>query len=160
MTWCVPKAKFYSLLLNGVYGTSLPIWCTGFATFYFIGFIVYIYIQFDLEYEQRNQHDFNYVMLSIILPTVFGSNNRFHPKLSSIRIYYVFTLLITFILWQVVFLLGIEFMKTPIQQPQISSVNDIVSKNFRLSGSTEVFGLIASDERVNYHKTRLIDPAS
>lgn len=153
MTWCVPRAKFYSLLMNGVLGASPLIWCTAIATFYIIGFIAYIFIQFDLEYEQRNQHDFHYVMLFIIWLTVFGCNNRFHPKLSIIRIYYVLTLLITFIFWQIVFLLGIEFMKTPIQHPQTSTVKDIARKNFRLSGSTEVFGLIASDERVNFHNT-------
>lgn len=148
LTFCVPRAKFYSLLLNAMMGTSPLIWFTGIGAFYFIGLIAYISIQFDLEYEHRNQNDLHYVILFILWPTVLGCNNRFHPKSYFIRIYYVFTLLMTFTLWQVVFFLGIEFMKTPIRMPQIKTVDDIIKKNFRLSGSQEVLGLISSDERV------------
>lgn len=160
LTWCIQRARLFSFLVN-TYLMADPIcWLLIiFAVGYGLGFLLYIGIQFDLEYEQRNHRDWHYTTLIIMLPTVIGVNQRYQPGFFSLKIIYFVVIMMCIIHFQIFFHHGTRCLKIPFRHSQKSTVSEIVENGFRLSGSMEVLSMMKFDERVivlqsireNYH---------
>lgn len=148
LTWCVQKAGYYPIFLNIILGTKPLNWFIALGTAFFIALLTYVFIQFDVKYKQRNQHDLYFIIFFVVMPAVIGFNSKFSPKLSAIRFFYSFALILMFFLWQNIFYLGIGFIKLPIQRHQVMTIAEVVQNGYRLSGSNDVLRLITFDERV------------
>lgn len=150
LTWCIQRAKFFSFLLNAFLMADPECWLLIiFAVGYGLGSLLYIGIQFDLKYEQRNQRDWHYTTLLIMLPTVIGINQRYNPGFFSLKIIYFVVVMACVVHFQIFFFQGNRFLKIPVRHSQKSTVTEIIAKDFRLSGSNEVLSMIKFDERVN-----------
>lgn len=119
-----------------------------FGIAYGVGFMIYIMIQFDLKYVQRNRRDWHYTLILITLPGIIGFNQRFKPKSTSLRMFYGFILIMMLFIWQIVYFKAIRFIKVPMQRPQISTIDSIVNHEYNLYGSIEVKTFISFDKRV------------
>lgn len=119
-----------------------------FGITYGVGFMIYIMIQFDLKYVQRNRRDWHYTLILITLPGIIGFNQRFKPKSTSLRMFYGFILIMMLFIWQIVYFKAIRFIKVPMQRPQISTIDSIVNHEYNLYGSIEVKTFISFDKRV------------
>lgn len=149
LTWCVQKAKPYPKIFNIFFAATPELWfILIFGVGYVSGLIIYVMIQFDLEYENRNQRDWHYTTWLVALPAVIGINQRFHPKSVSLRLFYVFLLVMNIFIWQVVLIIGLKFLKMSIPRPQISTIAEIIDGDFHLAGTNDVLQLISHDERV------------
>lgn len=148
-TWCVQKSKNWSMFLNLFAAASVECW---FLIIFGVGlgsaFVMYIMIQFDLEYSMRNARDWHYMTWLVGFPMLIGFNQRFQPKSNTLRIFYGFLLIIMVFAWQTFFLLGFRYFKEPIQRPQIATTTELANSEFRLAGSIEVKSLISYDQRV------------
>ncbi|XP_031639772.1 uncharacterized protein LOC116351775 [Contarinia nasturtii] len=148
LIWCTQKAKYFPLFISVSQAISPECWLILiFGIGYVTGLILYIFIQFDLKYEKRNQLDWHYTTWLIALPAVIGVNQRFYPKYLPLRIFYGFILIMSLFHWNIVFHYGVRFIREPIQRHQISTVTEIIDEDFRLAGSAEVSNLIAFDDR-------------
>ena len=157
MTWCVKKASYVHYLLNVFFAATPEVWIIGiFGIGYTAGFVLYLMVQFDLKYENRNQRDWHYTTLLIALPTVIGISPRFHPKSTSLRIFYCFFLLACVAVWQILLFLGLKFIKIPVLKHQVSTTAEIIDWEYRLAGSTEVLGLTSFDDRVRHLRVHSI----
>lgn len=127
-----------------------------FGVGYSVGFVLYIMVQFDSNYEKRNQRDWHYTTWLVALPAVIGFSQRFHPKYGPLRIFYGFILIMMIFIWQIALYLGVRFIKVPVQRPQVSTRAEIIDWEYHLAGVPEVLGLISFDNRVNCLKNNLI----
>lgn len=151
LIWCIQTAKYYPWILNILFAATPECWLTLiFGVGYISGTVIYIMIQFDLKYKHRNQRDWHYTTWLVALPAVIAINQRFRPVYGPLRWFYALLLITMFFLWQIVFFFGIRFIKYPIQRPQISTVQEIIDEEFRLSGSNEVLQLLSSDRKVAF----------
>lgn len=119
-----------------------------FGIAYGIGLIIYIMVQFDLKYNQRNRCDWHYTLILITLPDIIGFNQRFKPKSTTLRMFYGSILIMMLVVWQIVYFKAIRFIKVPMQRPQISTIDGLARHAYRLAGSLEVKTLISFDDRV------------
>ncbi|XP_055309007.1 uncharacterized protein LOC129572917 [Sitodiplosis mosellana] len=154
LTWCIQKSKNFPMVINVFLAATPECWILLiFGIGYVSGLLIYIMIQFDFKYENRNQRDWHYTTWLVALPAVIGLNQRFHPKSMSIRIFYGFILIMMIFLWQIVFYFGIRFVKVPIQRQQVSTTAELIDSEYRLAGSHELIDLIKFDER--YRKSQI-----
>lgn len=151
LMWCLPKSKNYPMIINVFLSVAPECWfILVFGIGYLAGLIIYIMVQFDLEYKNRNKIDFHYAIFLIILPGIVGISQRFKPKFIPLRMFYGFILIIMLFVWQVIFFKGIRFIKIPVQRPQISTTDELTENQFDLTGSNEVLDLITFDGRVRF----------
>lgn len=149
MTWCIQRAKFFSFLLNIFLIADPEVWLTIiFVVGYGLGFVLYVVIQFDLKYEQRNQRDSHYITLIIMLPTVIGTNQRYQPGFFSLKIVYFVIVMACVVHFLIFFYEAARSLEVPVQRLQKSTVAEIIAKDFRLAGSKDVLSMIKFDERV------------
>lgn len=148
LTWCVQKSKNYPMMFNILSAATPSVWIITLIIGCIFGILFYIMIQFDVEYEKRNDRDLRYTLLFIALPVVTGMNQSFHPKWSILRIFYIIMLIMAVIQWQIYIFFGVKFIKYPVQRKQIKTTIEIIENDFRLIGSTEVLQIISYDERV------------
>lgn len=93
-TWCLQKAPKMLWLLSIMTALSPTVWVLViFGYGYVSGFLLYLLIQFDEKYEQRNNRDWHYTTLLISLPSVIGTSQRFRPHSIKIRFIYAFFLI-------------------------------------------------------------------
>lgn len=150
LTWCVQKARYKPRILNFLLVVTPTVWLVQiFGIGYISGFLIYIMIQFDLDYRHRNQRDWHYTTWLISLPAVIGVNQRFQPKRFTLRIFYFFFLVNTFIGTQIFFFYVIQFVKIPIPYTQTSTVAEMIDSEFRLAGTREVYAFTMLDGRVS-----------
>lgn len=155
-TWCVQRAKFFSFLLNLFLMAQPEVWLLIiFGVGYVLGFVLYIVIQFDLKYEKRNRRDWHYTTLLIMLPAVIGINQRYQPGFFSLKVVYFIISISCVAFFQIFFYEMVRFLKVPVRHSQISTVAEIIAKDFHLSGSTEVVSMIKFDKRVFLIKSEL-----
>lgn len=148
-TWCVQRSKFYPVILNFfLIATPECFILIIFGVGYVTGLILYAIIQLDVEYKYRNQRDWHYTTLLIMLPAVIGVNQRYKPKHFAIKILYFVIIVACVVHWQLFFYALIHYFQTPLHRPQISTINEIIENGFRLCGSSEVLSLISFDEKV------------
>lgn len=153
LVWCIRKAKNYPMVVTVFLAATPLMWfilviCMGGT----VAIITYIMIPFDLKNPRRNFIDFNYVCLLIVLPMVIGCNLRHFPKMLPCRMFYAYSLLTTFFLWQILFYFGARFIIVPVQRHQIATVRELNENNYRLFGSNEAFHLVQFDKRVCHLK--------
>lgn len=150
LTWCVQRAKYIPFTLNLFLAASPTVWVSGSLIWgYASATVMYILIQFDLEYNKRNHRDFHYMCWIVTFPTMIGMTQRFHPKHSILRIYYCLVALTLSFAWQKMFFHAFPFFTIPSRYAQISTVDQIVSDQFRLAGnSMETLKFISMDKRV------------
>lgn len=149
LVWCTQKSNNYPMIINVFLSVAPECWfILVFSIGYLAGIIIYIMIQFDLEYKQRNQRDFHYAIWLIILPGIVGISQRFRPTFGPLRMFYGFILIMMIFIWQVIFFKGIRFIKIPVQRPQIATSEQLAEHAFALSGSNDVIDLITFDGKV------------
>lgn len=149
LTWCVQRAGHFSMIISALFAATPECWLLLiFGIGYTSSFLVYIMIQFDLEYKHRNKRDWHYISILVILPAIIGVNQRFQPKFMPLRMFYGLIILIYVFSWQAIFLLGYRYLKEPIPRTQVSTITEIIYNNYRLSGSSETLSLISFDDRV------------
>lgn len=146
--WCIKKANFYPIMFSMFFIATLDSWLALFGCGYLAGTIIYILIQFDTKYKRRNQLDCHYANMLIALPGFTGINQRFHPHHTMLRLIFIYISMLFVLVWPALMLDIVQFLKVPVQWPQVSTVTGCVNKAFQLSGSIEVHSLIAFDKRV------------
>lgn len=152
LTWCIKRAPFYSHMVNAFFLADPECWILIiFGVGYVSGFLLYFGIPFDLEYDRRNQHDWHYTTLLIMLPLVIGVNQRYQPKFFALRLIYFVISLACIAHWQIFLFKLVRFVKIPIRHPQIATIDEIVERGFRLAGSEDVLSLISFDQRVCFN---------
>lgn len=151
LMWCVQKSTNYPMSINLFLAAKPEVWLIGFIVGIGVsGLITYIMIPFDLMNKRRNFIDMNYVLILIMMPMVIGSNLRHFPKMLPCRSLYAYSLLTTFFLWQLLFCYGGKFITIPTPRPQISTVHEIIERNFRIAGSNAVYDMILHDKNVKF----------
>lgn len=151
LIWCIQRAKYYPWVINILWAATPECWILLiFGVGYISGFVIYIMIQFDVKYKNRNQRDWHYTTWLVALPAVIAVNQRFRPTYWPLRMFYWLLLITMVVLWQIILFHCVRFIKIPILRPQISSINEIIEDEFRLVGSNEVLQLISSDDRVRF----------
>lgn len=149
LTWCIQRSKEIPWLIGVFLAADPECWLLMiFGVGYVSAIIIYIMIQFDLEYEHRNKRDFHYITAFVALPALVGSNQRFEPKNIPLRLFYGYVLLVMSFAWQTFFFLGWHHFKYPGRFPQTSTVTKIAGSGYRLAGSMEALSLISFDTRV------------
>lgn len=134
ITWCVSPAKPIRRWKNILYITRDK------ATI-FIGsvlFIIYlISIYLWIMFEEKPLDFF----LVVIYTTegLVGFSTSFQPKKSIIRIYFIVALVIAFWMNQIFCAYFFIFIPQQLYEPQIESVEHIMTNNFRLSSDTQIF---------------------
>lgn len=150
LTWCIQKSKNLPMIINVFAAASLETWLFMiFVVAYLGGSIMYLMLPFELENKHRNHRDWHYMIIQVTLPAIIGMNQRFQPKSCLLRIFYGFLLITMELAWQTFFLLGLRFFHDPIQRHQISTIDEIVYNDFRLSGTVTVQRFIPLDARVS-----------
>lgn len=71
LIWCVKNSSFYPKYMGFFFIATPECWILIiFGIGYVCGFILYIFIQFDTKYVQRNVRDCHYTTWLILLPTI------------------------------------------------------------------------------------------
>lgn len=149
--WCVQQTGYFSHILKWSLIFTPSVWfILIFGIGYVSGFVIYLLIQFDLKYKHRNQRDWHYTHWLITLPAVIGVNQRFHPKSTPLRMFYLLLVVSMMFAWQILFFSIMWFTQMPIKKLQISTVSEIIDNEYRLTGSSDVLNLILHDERVGF----------
>lgn len=148
LIWCIKTAKCYPIMFSLFFIARLDSWLIVFGVGYIIGTLIYVHIQFDVEYEHRNRRDWHYAVVLTALPMVIGVNQRFYPKNFTLRLSAFYFMMAFVLAWSAIFLELIRFIKVPVQHVQVSTVSELIQREFRLAGSAEVDSLIAFDQRV------------
>lgn len=149
ITWCVQQSKNYPMIINLFSAATPECWLLMILGVGGVSAIVmYLMIQFDLEYEMRNNHNLMYIIILVALPALIGINQRFHPKFAPLQIFYGLLILIMVFAWQSIFLLGWRFFSVPVQRPQTATVAELIDYRFRLAGSIEAFSFVSNENRV------------
>lgn len=152
LTWCIQRAPFYSYMVNFLFLADPECWILIiFGVGYVGGFLLYIGIQFDMEYKRRNQHDWHYTTILIMLPAVIGVNLRYQPGFFTLKIILFVISMACIVHWQIFLFKLVRFIKIPIRHAQIATIDEIVTMDFRLAGSEDVLSLISFDQRVCMH---------
>lgn len=115
---------------------------------YAYGILVYILIQFDTQYKERNIRDWHYTTLLVALPSVIGIGQRYRPISWNIRIFYGAILIAMVLAVQVAVVYWYTFLQIQAPMHQISTVDEIVANDFVLKGSMAVKNAIDFDKKV------------
>lgn len=137
-TWCIQKAKFFPLYVNYFFITEYKVWCILVALLIILGTLFYVMIQFDTMYPQRNNRDWVYTTLFVVLSAYLGMSPRFQPVYRPARLLYGMVLFLAVLVVALVGFYLTNFMKVPIPYRQIKTVSEILERDFRLIGSAEV----------------------
>lgn len=149
LIWCIQRSAYFSKLFTFFLIATYECWIlTIFGVGYCGSLLLYILIQFDLKYKYRNKHDWHYSLFQIIMPAIIGLNLRYQPQRFLLKFLYFIIAFICVPHWHIFFYAMIRFQIVPIHKYQISTINEIIEKEFRLSGSSEVRNLILFDPKV------------
>lgn len=86
-----------------------------------------------------------------MLPTVIGVNQRYQPGFFTLKLIIFVISMACIAHWQIFLFKLVRFVKIPIRHTQIATIDEIVEKKFRLTGSEDVLSLISFDRRVCMH---------
>lgn len=120
-----------------------------FGSGYLFATVLYLLIPFDTEYEQRNRRDWHYTAL-IVVATIAGMNQRFHPRAWTVRLVYWTVLIGNVFYIQVAGVFYYNFLKIQHTDHQIATVDEIVSNRFVLMGVPLVQRMVVADKRVTF----------
>lgn len=134
-TWCVSLAKPMPLWLNMWHIASEPIWCLAFVTVYLEGLILYMFMRYERGHPGFMKKDFHYCLLLMSMIAFTGMPHmKYHPKSKRLRLFIAFILMsgiLISIAWNC-FL--VKVITSPNHNEQISTVSEILERNFRLIG--------------------------
>lgn len=151
LIWCVKRASKKPIFLNLFYVQPVEIWLMN--TFIF-GFgcaaLIFLLIQFEKNKRIKNRLDLSHTVLLIALPSFLGFTCHFRPTSGSVRLLYGFVLLTPTFIYLMFQVYLYHYMKSQFFFHQIGTVNEIISKRFRLVGSLEVLNAIKQNKAVNY----------
>lgn len=148
-TWCIKTASAISAAYGFMQGMSTLSWILlVFGYGYGSSFILLLMIQFDKRYKQRNNRDWHYTTILIVLPAMTASSLRFNPTSWSLRLFYACMLFSMLAFTQV----GMTFLFKSFQfgffSHQIATVNELQRYELTLMGSAHVRDMVHMDERV------------
>lgn len=150
LIWCVQRAQIIPKLLNSLQIFSVEVWILNTVCSYFLCTgLLYLLIQFDHEYERKNLLDINYALFLIVVPTHIGQYPRFFPKKRYIRFFFAFILLIPQIFHAMHGAFIYRYMKVDFFYHQVSTVDEILNNEFRLTGSYEFLNALKSNAIVS-----------
>lgn len=147
--WCVRNSGFYPIYLNFFFLATPECWIFiifGFG--YGSGFILYIFIQYDPNYQYRNIRDWHYTTWLISLPVTISMSPRFKPIYGPLRIFYGFMLIIGMLISTFLLTYSINSLGRPLRQYQIHTQQEIISNKYRLFGSREFLEDIKFESKV------------
>lgn len=149
LTWCIQKAGKWPWLTNLIIAPSPTVWFTIFFGYgYVYGTLLYIIIQFDTKYKQRNNRDWHYTTLLISYTSFAGIGQRFQPISWNIRLFYGVILIGMIFCVQVALSYWYKFLQIQAPMHQISTIGEIISNDFELKGSMPAKNAIDFDEKV------------
>lgn len=137
-TWCVKRAKLLPLAISFIRIATPAVWILVVCVGYVNGFILYLFVQFDTEPENRKL-DLHYTTYLISLPSWIGISQRFNPRHWPLRLYYVITLLFGMVFFAVFCFNLIVRAKVRIRYYQMHTVDELIDMDFRLAGSSAIF---------------------
>lgn len=149
-TWCLQKAPKMLWLLSIMTALSPTVWVLViFGYGYVSGFLLYLLIQFDEKYEQRNNRDWHYTTLLISLPSVIGTSQRFRPHSIKIRFIYAFFLIAMIFCVQYATVNMYKFVQIRFSKHQISTLDEMRSYGMTLIGSEPVRRILQIDPKAS-----------
>lgn len=147
-TWCVQKAelrsafidlyangKWYTWALTAVLGVSLG------ASFYLVSAC-------DRKLQARNENIF-YFWLMVAIPTIFGINQRFHPKHTMIRIAYMTSLMGYFFAMSIWAQNLYQYLSVPHLDHQVNTYQEMNDLSFHIATTNESFLNFLIDDNVS-----------
>lgn len=149
LTWCVPKAGIMPMYLSQMlFMDPGPWFLIIFGYGYISGFLLYLLIQFDPNYEHRNCRDWHFTTWLVALPACINMSPNFYPVKGTTRIFFALMLVSAFFFFQIIFTNFYEFFNKQVPWRQISSFKEIIEQDFRLVGSREAFEMLNRSEKV------------
>lgn len=148
-TWCIQKAALLPWFLSIMTMLSPTVWFLfifGYA--YLTGFILFLFIQFDLSYKQRNNRDWHYFTWLVSVPSIIGFGQRFHPRAWRLRLFYAWTLISMIFCVQLCTVYLYKYLQVRFPKHQITTIEEIKSNGFILMGEARVQRLITADDKV------------
>lgn len=117
--------------------------------FLFVSVLIYFLMLFDQNYEHRvKKYDIFYCFLLIVIPACTAVSSTFKPKNFAIRFAYFLLLMCPMLFHMMISAFLYNFMHYQFYYYQISTVDEILGANFRLTGSMEVLNIIKQDSKV------------
>lgn len=147
--WCIQKAALLPWIVSVMTIMSPACWFIfvfGYA--YLAGFVLFLLIQFDLDYKQRNNRDWHYLTWLVSLPSVTGFGQRFHPRGWKLRLFYAWMLIAMVFTIQICTCYLYKFLQVRVPRYQVTTIQEINSYGYILMGEARVRHLIMADDQV------------
>ncbi|XP_037033032.1 uncharacterized protein LOC119072018 [Bradysia coprophila] len=152
LTWCVQKARTMPMFLAHMRYVQPAVWFMGiFGCGYPVGLLIYLLVQFDPKYKQRSSIDWHRSML-ITIPAFIGLSPNFTPLKGTLRIFYATVLISAFFAFQILLTRGYDVLHKQVPLHQVSSLNEIMEKDFHLVGSLESLNLLSRNKMIRNRK--------
>lgn len=140
LSWCVRNAGLMPLVLAQLHLMDPDTWfLLIFGYGYVTGTLLYILIQFDLEYKHRNCRDWHRIVWLVALPACLNLSPGFYPVKTTTRTFYALMLVAAFFFFQIMFVTAYEFIHFRLPWHQVSTIKEIIENNYLLAGSQEAF---------------------
>lgn len=149
LTWCLQKATAKSWIMSFMTAISPATWILLLlGPIYGTSCILYLMMQFDRNYEQRNNRDWHYTVILIALPMLTGLNQRFQPKSWSIRVFYGCMVLSMFAFAQIGATFTFKYIKLQFPTYQMATVEELARNEMILMGSEHAWDLVRTSKMV------------
>lgn len=105
----------------------------------FFGVVIFLYLMLTLEHKQFDM----WTSALVTLLTTIGFPSTFRPKTTVLRIIHHMYMFVT--LWDVTIILAFltSILSTSIYTQQISSIQQLIDKKFRLAGDSNILDHLA-----------------
>lgn len=152
LIWCIQHAKKYPIFINFFFIIPLEIWVFIIGVgFIVVSVLIYLLLPFDENYEHRIENfDMFYCFLCVVIPAVTAVSCPYNPKKFIFRFTYWLLVVCPMFFHMFIGAFLYNFMNYQFYLYQISSVNEILDAEFRLTGSMEVLNVIKQDSMVRY----------
>lgn len=152
LIWCIPHAQKYPIFINFFFIIPIEMWifiiCVGFVV---VSILIYFLLPFDDNYGRRIEHyDGFYCFLQVVVLALTGNTAQFEPKNFKIRCAYWLLLMCPMLFHMMIGAFLFNFMNYQFYYYQISTVDEMVAANFRLTGSKEVVNIVEQDSKVTW----------
>lgn len=143
LMWCVRRAGIMPKVLSQAYLLTPTQWLVIiFGYGYPSGFLLYLLIQFDPKFEQRNNRDWHYTTWLVALPACIGMSPNFHPISCTSRIFFALMLASAFFFFQIIFTRTYLMLHYEMPWRQISSFKEIIEEDYGFVGAEEALKML------------------
>lgn len=144
LIWCIQRSGKIPIWVNFFFIIPLDIWIFfAFVSVLSCSFLMYALLPFETYYRSKiHRFDFSYCLCLIIIPSYAATSSTFRPKNPLIRLYYGMLLICPMLFHQLIGAFMYQFMHHQFYYHQIASTDEMITKNFRLTGSSEVLNAI------------------